>query len=426
MRFSESRIVKVSKNLQTNLCINFAELGIDFFSIDNMGNLPETISVELSAKTKSLIMHEFFGQEGVNWYLDSDHHTKKFLQEFKAVENDKLIIQKIGPAEYRISPLCEDFSFIDLFAGIGGIRIGFESIGGKCVFSSEWDEQAQISYAANFGETPAGDITKVDENDIPEHDVLVGGFPCQPFSIIGNRAGFADTRGTLFFEIERILQKHRPKAILLENVKQFKTHDQGRTCQTVLDSLKNIGYNTHTTILNALDFGVAQKRERTFIVGFLENIDFRFPKAYTYQPKLEHILEPEDMIHKSLIASQKIQEKRLSRLLQQGRTPFYPSIWHENKGGHIGIHPFSCALRHNASYNYLLVNGKRRPSGREMLRLLGYPEKYKIVVDHMAIRAQAGNSVAVPVITAIAAEMAMSMKLSTTKIKSPNQGLLFA
>jgi DNA (cytosine-5)-methyltransferase 1 len=339
---------------------------------------------------------------------------------------ENVLIRQISPDIFIASKLWRSFRFIDLFAGIGGIRLGFESVGGECVFTSEWDTEAQKTYKANFGECPAGDITKIETADIPDHDILLAGFPCQPFSIIGKQKGFTDTRGTLFFEIERILRDKKPTAFLLENVKQFRTHDNGQTCETVLRKLNELGYHTHVTVLNALDFGVAQKRERTFIAGFIEPLYFRFPESYGVQPCLGDILEAEINIDKKLFASEMICRKRLERLKEQGREPFYPSMWHENKGGHIGMHPFSCALRHNASYNYLLVNGNRRPTGREMLRFQGFPESYQIVVDHSAIRAQAGNAVAVPVITAIAAEMMIALRNRTIiKTVPTKQQLLF-
>lgn len=304
----------------------------------------------------------------------------------------------------------ESFRFIDLFAGIGGLRLGFESVGGRCVFSSEWDGDAQTSYEANFGHKPHGDITQVDPASIPEHDALLAGFPCQPFSIIGERKGFGDTRGTLFFNVEEILRVKKPAAILLENVKQFKTHDGGRTYRTVVQSLTTLGYFTHTAVLNALHYGVAQRRERTFIVGFRADLPFAFPDPVKRAASLADALEDDGAVDKKLWASETIQKKRLERVQEQGVEPFYPSIWHENKGGHIGVHPYSCALRANASYNYLLVNGKRRPSGRENLRLQGFPESYKIAVPYSAIRKQAGNSVAVPVIRAIAGSMMRSLR----------------
>lgn len=295
---------------------------------------------------------------------------------------------------------------IDLFAGIGGIRLGFEAFGCKNIFTSEWDQDAQKMYAANFGEKPCGDITQIEPLDIPDHDILLAGFPCQPFSIIGSMQGFADTRGTLFFNIEEILRIKQPYAFLLENVKQLRTHDSGRTFQTILEKLEKLGYFVHHAILNALDFDLPQKRERIIIVGFKENIQFKFPQPKGLYKPLTEILEPEQEIDKKLFASQDILDKRQNRLKV---TPFYPSVWHENKGGNISVLPFSCALRAGGSYNYLLVNGKRRLSSREMLRLQGFPENFKIVVSYAAMRKLTGNSVAVPVIKAVAEEMMVAI-----------------
>ena len=162
----------------------------------------------------------------------------------------------------------EGYKVIDLFAGIGGIRLAFQTNGGKCVFTSEWDKFAQDTYEANFGERPHGDITKIDPKSIPNHDILLGGFPCQAFSICGDRKRFLDTRGTLFFNIEEILKIKKPYAFMLENVKNLKSHDGGRTFKAIIDHLENLGYFVHHTVLNSLDFGVPQKRERTIIVGF--------------------------------------------------------------------------------------------------------------------------------------------------------------
>ena len=294
------------------------------------------------------------------------------------------------------------FTFVDLFAGIGGIRIPFTELGGKCVFSSEWDKAAQISYSYNFGEVPFGDITKINSDSIPKHDVLLAGFPCQAFSIIGKMKGFADTRGTLFFEVARILQHHQPKAILLENVKQLVSHDGGKTFKVILDTLAELGYSVKWKILNALDFGLPQKRERVIIVGFksaaaCEQFNFDFePIAYN----LASVLEDDKNVDSSLFASDMILDKRRKRV--EGKNVFYPSVWHENKSGNISILPYACALRTGASYNYLLINGYRRPSSRELLRFQGFPEKFKIEVSHQEIRRQTGNSVAVPMIRAVA------------------------
>jgi len=172
----------------------------------------------------------------------------------------------------------KNLTFIDLFAGIGGIRLGFESAGGRCVFSSEFDADACKTYQANFGEYPSGDITKIDAKDIPDFDILLGGFPCQAFSIIGKKEGFNnETCGTLFFDIERILKEKRPKAFMLENVKNLTAHDNGNTFKVIIKHLKALGYNVYSKVLNALDFGVPQKRERIIIVGFLDNVKFDFP-----------------------------------------------------------------------------------------------------------------------------------------------------
>ena len=184
--------------------------------------------------------------------------------------------------------------FIDLFAGIGGIRLGFESVGGKCVFSSEFDEDACKTYEANFGEHPSGDITKIEAKDIPDFDILLGGFPCQAFSIIGKKEGFAnETCGTLFFDIERILKEKRPRAFMLENVRNLTAHDGGKTFRVIREHLEALGYNVYAKVLNALDYGVPQKRERIIIVGFRDNVMFTYPEPVPVEQRktLSDILE---------------------------------------------------------------------------------------------------------------------------------------
>ncbi len=296
---------------------------------------------------------------------------------------------------------------IDLFAGIGGIRLGFESHGCECVFSSEWDADAQKMYEANYGHKPHGDITQIDPENIPDHDILLGGFPCQPFSILGKSLGFADTRGTLFFNIEEILRIKKPYAFMLENVKQLKSHDKGRTLLVIREKLEKLGYFVHINVLNTLDFGLPQKRERIIIVGFKEDINFSFPTPLGCYQMLSQILEPDDGIDPSYFATEKIVANRLEKIK---KTYSIPSIWHENKGGNISALPYSCALRAGASYNYLLVNGKRRLTSREMLRLQGFPETFKIVVSYQAMRKLTGNSVSVPVIEAVADKMMEAIK----------------
>ena len=302
------------------------------------------------------------------------------------------------------------FRFIDLFAGIGGIRLAFESIGGVCVFSSEWDKQARKTYEANFGETPAGDITQIDAGDIPDFDILLAGFPCQPFSIIGDKEGFRhETQGTLFFDIERILDEKKPAAFMLENVRNLAAHDKGNTLRVILESLKSLGYHVHHRVLNALDYGVPQKRERIFICGFINDVNFYFPVPVPVSKRLtlSDILEPDETIDTSLWVRENIRSSRIERMKKELPRPY---ITHENVAGSVTPHHFSCALRAGASANYILINNERRPSPRELLRLQGFPETFKIVVPYSSLKKQTGNSVAIPVVKAVALEMLNALK----------------
>jgi DNA (cytosine-5)-methyltransferase 1 len=292
------------------------------------------------------------------------------------------------------------FTFIDLFAGIGGCHQAAGPLGGRCVFASEIDAEARKAYQVNYGLAPHGDIAAIEAGDVPDHDVLLAGFPCQPFSIIGSRLGFDDARGTLVFEIFRILREKRPKLFLLENVKQLSGHNRGRTLRTILDRLEGIGYAVHWRVLNALDYGLAQKRERTIIVGFRDGgASFAFP-APTGPGQLSDVLEPDGDVDRKHFASERIAGKRAER----HRSPHRPGIWHENKSGNISSHPYSCALRAGASYNYLLVDGRRRLTPREMLRLQGFPDSFRIVCNDSQTRRQAGNAVPVNVIRAVLGE----------------------
>ncbi len=301
------------------------------------------------------------------------------------------------------------FRFIDLFAGIGGIRLGFESVGGHCIFSSEFDEDACKTYEANFGEHPSGDITKIDAKDIPDFDILLGGFPCQAFSIIGKKEGFAnETCGTLFFDIERILKEKLPPAFMLENVRNLTAHDNGNTFRIIKEHLEKIGYHVYAKVLNALDYGVPQKRERIIIVGFLDNVDFSFPSPIPESERrtLSDILE--DEVDKKYYVRDVIRDSRIERLRDKNYPK--PYISHENMAGSITPHPYSSALRAGASANYILINDERRPTERELLRIQGFPDDYKIVVPYGKIKKQTGNSVAVPVIKAVAREMTAALK----------------
>ena len=300
------------------------------------------------------------------------------------------------------------FRFIDLFAGIGGMRIAFERVGGECVFSSEWDSDAAKTYEAFFGNRPSGDITKIQDSEIPTHDILVGGFPCQAFSIIGGMKGFGDTRGTLFFEIERILRAKRPSAFLLENVKNLVSHDSGTTFKVILDHLEQLGYKVHWRVLNALNYNLPQKRERVIIVGFRENHLFEWPRHRALEKTLADVLESDVLVDRKHFASEAVRMSVEARLVGK-KVPTGPWICHENKSGNISPLPYSCALRAGASYNYLLVNGRRRLTSRENLRLQGFPEGFPVVVCDSAIRKQCGNSVPVAMIEAVAEQIALAL-----------------
>lgn len=296
----------------------------------------------------------------------------------------------------------ETIKFIDLFCGIGGFRTAMDQaciendLLPKCVFSSDIDTSCQDSYEANFGHRPAGDITKVDVKDIPDHDILFAGFPCQPFSIIGNMKGFNDIRGTLFFDIVRIIKAKSPKAFILENVKQLVGHNEGKTLKRIIRILeKELGYNVQFAVLNALDYGLPQKRERVIIVGHRDPILFSYPSPIRPFKPLSEILEKK--VDRKHYASDYIVKKRKDK----HKSAYKTSIWHENKAGNICSYPYSCALRAGASYNYLLVNGERRLTPREMFRLQGFPDNYKIVVLDGQARKQAGNAVPVNLVKAV-------------------------
>lgn len=238
-----------------------------------------------------------------------------------------------------------------------------------------------------------GDITKVRAAEVPDHDLLFAGFPCQPFSIIGKKDGFADPRGTLFLEIVRILDAKRPPGFVLENVKQLVTLQNGAVMRRILHDLKSLGYYVEHRVLNALDFGLPQKRERTIIVGSLAPLgSFPWPERPAPMLPLSDVLE--DSPDPKYFVSKRIREKRHMKHVSK----YKPGIWHENKAGNISSYPWSCALRAGASYNYLLVDGERRLTPREMLRLQGFPDSFEIVCSDSQTRKQAGNAVPVPLV----------------------------
>lgn len=323
------------------------------------------------------------------------------------------------------------FTFIDLFAGIGGFRIAFERAGGKCVFSSEWDKYAQETYFANYGELPAGDITTIPSDQIPEHDILCAGFPCQPFSIagvtkhnaLGNRHGFEhSTQGTLFFDVARIIRDKRPAAFVLENVKNLKAHDKGKTFRVILETLVDeLGYYVFHKVIDARNV-VPQHRERIYIVGFREPRDFKFPKFPDNAPKVKDILEVS-------VDSKYTLTDHLWKYLQDYARK------HQAKGNGFGFglvdlnditRTLSARYYKDGAEILIPQEGKnpRRLTPRECARLMGYPDSFKIVCSDTRAYKQFGNSVVVPVVEAIAREVVRCLHQSLPEkemYRSPHQ-----
>lgn len=306
-------------------------------------------------------------------------------------------------------PNIEDapYKMIDLFAGIGGTRLGFwQTKKVKVVFSSEIDKFAIKTYRANFGENPVGDITKISECHIPDHDILVAGFPCQAFSQAGKKLGFEDTRGTLFFEIARILQHKRPKAFLLENVKNLKLHDKGKTYQIIEQTLKNLNYEVQSIILKAKDFGVPQNRERIYIVGFakdkVQNYGcFRFPEPTDIRTSVGDILESHVGDKYTISDALWDGHKRRKREHQIKGNGFGYSLFNKDSS-----YTNTLSARYYKDGSEILISQEgrnpRKLTPREAARLQGFPDNYIIPVSDTQSYKQFGNSVAVPVIQALA------------------------
>jgi DNA (cytosine-5)-methyltransferase 1 len=351
---------------------------------------------------------------------------KDFVRHHNIRQGDKVYLEKINKRVFRLRPVTKQFTFIDLFAGIGGMRIAFEKAGGKCVFSSEWDKFAQQTYEANFGEKPEGDIRKILSSDIPDHDILVAGFPCQPFSIsgvskknaLGKPHGFDDpTQGTLFFEIKRVLEDKKPAAFLLENVKNLRSHDKGNTYRVIKKTLKDLGYTIFDQVIDA-DTYVPQHRERIFIVGFREPTSFLFPEHKpSVNPKFRQILE-KDVPDKYTLTD------HLWKYLQN-----YAKKHKANGNGFgFGMTDLDGRSRTLSARYYkdgsevLIPQGKeenpRRLMPKECARLMGFTQlkpDFKIPVSDTQAYKQFGNAVVVPVVYDIAKEMIKELQKETKK-----------
>ena len=391
--------------------------------------------VEPLEEEKAVLTHYLHNiHNGVaKYYKDEALSILKNYVEYKSenkisVVEEEALQQLLFEVENVPFPTPENykFKFIDLFAGIGGFRIAMQNVGGKCVYTSEWNKDAQKTYRENFGEVPFGDITKESvKNYIPkEFDILCAGFPCQAFSIAGKRGGFEDTRGTLFFDVAEIIKRKKPKAIFLENVKGLRSHDKGRTLETILNVLRNdLGYFVpDPEIINAKDFGVPQNRERIYIVGFRNDLgikNFSYPKPFERKVSFEEVKEENVVSTKYYLSTQYLITLRnhKERHQSKGNGFGYNIIKDEEIAGAVVCG--GMGRERNLVYDYRITDftpitkikgvvnreGIRKMTPREWARLQGFPDNYVIPVADASAYRQFGNSVAVPAIQATANEI---------------------
>ncbi len=316
-----------------------------------------------------------------------------------------------------------EFTFIDLFAGIGGLRIGFDKMGGECVFSSEIDKFARQTYEANFNHTPDGDITTIPAENIPPHDLLLAGFPCQPFSLAGvskyNSLGWEhgfnhEVKGTLFFDVVRIIEHHQPRAFLLENVKNLKSHDKGRTWEVIQKTLRELGYSLHSKVIDA-KLVVPQHRERVFIVGFKDDVGFSFPEINPKNRKMKHILDTK-------VPDKYTLSDHLWNYLQEYKKK------HQLKGNGFGfglVTPEDTSRTLSARYHKdgseILIEqpgmNPRRLTPRECSRLMGFPKDFVIPVSDTQAYRQFGNAVVASLVEHLAREIITSLQSHESTIQ---------
>ncbi len=405
--------------------------------------MEKPINFKIELNEESAIVSHFFQNENTKYATPFEKTAMQILKIKKSSKNiqvaDPSVSYGLFPELFSVpfpAPENPKFTFIDLFAGIGGFRIAMQNLGGKCVYSSEWDTQAQKTYLANFGEVPFGDITKESTKQfIPDNfDVLCAGFPCQAFSLAGKKRGFEETRGTLFFDVAEIIKRKRPKAFFLENVKGLKIHDKGKTLETILNVLRNdLDYFVpDPEIVNAMNFGVPQHRERIYIVGFRkdQNIDkFTYPKPTDTTKRFIDVREEKEVSVKYYLST------------QYQQTLYNHKKRHESKGNGFGYE----IIPDNGVANAIVVGGMgrernividkrltnftpitkikgevnhdgwRRMTPREWARLQGFPDDFIIAVADASAYKQFGNSVAVPAIQATAEQIIKRLTLLNDK-----------
>jgi DNA (cytosine-5)-methyltransferase 1 len=400
---------------------------------------------ELENNKEAIITHFLHNNNnGVSHFFKNDalKHTKEILQ-YKYPENEITSAVAEQALQYRIFETFEvpfppvekpKFKFIDLFAGIGGFRLALQNLGGKCVFTSEWDRDAKKTYKANFGERPFGDITKEETKKfIPNNfDLLCAGFPCQAFSIAGKRGGFEDTRGTLFFEVAEILKRKMPKAIFLENVKGLRNHNGGKTLATILNVLRNdLGYFVpEPQIINAKDFGVPQNRERIYIVGFRNDLgitSFEYPKPINRKVVFAEVKEKIVPPTKYFISTQYIQTLINHKARHEGKGNGFGYAIIPDDGISNAIVVGGMGRERNLVMDDRLTDytpttkikgsvnreGIRKMTPREWARLQGFPDDFIIPVADASAYKQFGNSVAVPAIQATACEILKKLEIKS-------------
>jgi len=408
-------------------------------SFEEICGIPYKIrALKASDNGKAAFTHYVHNSKNGVAQFFKDEATKhvKYALENKFPENEATLKVAENALQYILfnyqndvpfpAPENPKFKFIDLFAGIGGFRLAMQNLGGKCVYTSEWDEKAQITYKANFGDVPFGDITKEETKKfIPnDFDVLCAGFPCQAFSIAGKRGGFEDTRGTLFFEVAEVIKRKQPKAIFLENVKGLLSHDRGKTLKTILNVLRNdLGYFVpDPKVFNAKDFGVPQNRERIFIVGFRGDINienFKYPELTNKKVTFDNVKEEKEVSVKFYLSNTYLNTliKHKERHKSKGNGFGYEII--PDNGIANAVVCGGMGRERNLVYDNRLTNfnpithikgevnrqGIRKMTPREWARLQGYPDEFKIIVSDASAYKQFGNSVAVPAIQATAAEI---------------------
>ena len=422
-KVTETHQLEVSRATMKNGRLSLRPCGKSFFPEDAFGgpngngNTGASVTIDVRGLSRRIRTDLPTYESGTpRWFFRDRTWVKPFVAHYGLGIGDPVNITRLSPRSYRIDAVPKQLSFIDLFAGIGGTRIAFEAAGAKCVFSSEWDRYAQKTYKANFDEIPHGDITKIDEADIPDHDILVAGFPCQPFSIagvskknaLGRAHGFADkAQGTLFFEIVRILRHKQPRAFMLENVRNLRSHDKGRTFKVIINCLRELGYDVSEKILDAAQV-VPQHRERIFIVGTRPALKFEFPS-------LQEISKYHQASRVRDILLRNVPEKyTLTDHLWEYLQAYAEKHRRAGNGFGYGMADLDGITRTMSARYYkdgseILIPQKdtnpRRLTPRECSRLMGFPKTFKIPVSDTQAYKQFGNSVVVPIVQVIAEKL---------------------